>query len=244
MCFEVSGQIVFLSSQVLEILKIMELTLQVVKVAVVGAIIGGMAWMVKTAVQKLQTTLENISWSVGACADKLNFVEKRLERLVQSGEESARHLCQIAVEYNAVTAGNSLKWALRQTLEIYQGWRAARFMLTQSFSKVHWSLMVESAKQWIEDECLAMEGDAEGDREARRIRDNLKLFVKYMPEYWGGAGVDAGSAMVEFARLENNDAVRGGFLDSIDEAHMWSNGCAFRSRHLMEPNLELRPHQD
>ena len=150
----------------LEILKIMELTLQVVKVAAVGEIVGGMAWMVKTALQKLQQTLENISWSVGACADKLNFVEKRMERLVQSGEDSARHLCQIAVEYNAAVAGNSLKWALRQTLEIYQGWRAARIALKQSFSKVWWNLLVDSAKQWIDDECLAMEGDAAGDTEA------------------------------------------------------------------------------
>ena len=116
--------------------------------------------------------------------------------------------------------------------------------MKQDFSKVKWNLLVESAKQWIEDECLAMEGDAAGEIEARRVRSNLQLFVTYMADYWGGAGVDAVTVMLEYARLENMEAVRGGFLDTIEEAHFCSNGVAFRSRHVQEPNLSLRPHQD
>ncbi len=72
----------------------------------------------------------------------------------------------------------------------------------------------------------------------------MQLFVTYMADYWGGAGVDAASLMLEYARLENMEAVRGGFLESIDEAHLQSNGVAFRSRHLQEPNRSLHPHQD
>ncbi len=104
----------------------MELNWQFVMMVAVGAIIGAMALKVKTALQKLQQTLENISWSVGAYADKLNFVEQRMERLLQSGDESARHLRQVVMEYNAELAENSLKWAFKQTLEMYQAWRAAR----------------------------------------------------------------------------------------------------------------------
>ena len=93
----------------------------------VGAIIiVAIALKVQTTLQKIQQALENISWSSSACADKLNFVEQRMERLLQSGDESARHLCQVVMEYNAELAEQSLKWALRHTLEIYQSWRAAR----------------------------------------------------------------------------------------------------------------------
>ena len=105
----------------------MELTLMSVTMFFVGAIIiVAVALKVQTTLQKIQKTLENISWSSSACADKLNFVEQRMERLLQSGDESARHLCQVVMEYNAELAEQSLKWALRQTLEIYQSWRAAR----------------------------------------------------------------------------------------------------------------------
>ncbi len=78
---------------------------------------------------------------------------------------------------------------------------------------------MESAKAWIECEALSMEGDEAGDAEARRMRDNLRLFAQYMPEYWAGAGVEPADLMVEYARLENMEAVRGGFLETVDEAH-------------------------
>ena len=65
-----------------------------------------------------------------------------------------------------------------------------------------------------------------------------------MPEFWIGAGVEAMSLMVEYARVENLEAVRAGLMETIDEAHLCSNAVAFRSRHLQEPNADLRPHQD
>ena len=61
-----------------------------------------------------------------ACADKLNFVERRMEHALQSGDEAARHLCHVVMEYTGELAEMSLKWALRSTLEVYSTWRAAR----------------------------------------------------------------------------------------------------------------------
>ena len=80
----------------------MELTLMSVMMFFVGAIvIVAIALKVQTTLQKIQKTLANISWSSSACADKLNFVEQRMERWLQSGDESARHSCQVVMEYNA-----------------------------------------------------------------------------------------------------------------------------------------------
>ena len=108
----------------------MELNLQFFMMVAVGVVIGALALKVKDFLQKylakLEKTLEMISWSCSACADKLNFVERRMEHALQSGDETARHLCQVVMEYNGELAEMSLKWALRQTLEVYSTWRAAR----------------------------------------------------------------------------------------------------------------------
>ena len=103
----------------------MELNLQFFMMVAVGVIIGALALALKY-LAKLEKTLEKISWSCSACADKLNFVERRMEHAFQSGDETARHLCQVVMEYNGELAVMSLKWALRQTLEVYSTWRAAR----------------------------------------------------------------------------------------------------------------------
>ncbi len=78
-----------------------------------------------------------------------------------------------------------MKWPLRQTLEVYLQWRAAWIALMQDFSKVEWSLAVQSANRWV----LSDVEDMEDLKEANRVKNNLQLFERYIVEYWGGAGV-------------------------------------------------------
>ncbi len=105
----------------------MELNLQFFMMVAVGVIIGALALKVKDFLQKYLAKLEKtLAWSCSACADKLNFVERRMDHALQSGDEATRHLCQVVMEYNGELAEMSLKWALRSTLEVYSTWRAAR----------------------------------------------------------------------------------------------------------------------
>lgn len=93
-----------------------------------------------------------VSGVLGKAVEKLAFLEKRLEELVQTGDESARHLVTIVMEYDMKCAKGSLRWALRRTLEAYTTWRSAKVRLNMSCSKEVWSLVVESAKIWVKDE--------------------------------------------------------------------------------------------
>lgn len=63
---------------------------------------------------------------------------------------------------------------------------------------------------------------------------SLEHFVQYMPDYWSGCEV--ADPVVEMARLEAVSMVQRGLVGSIEEVHLWTNGCSFRSRHLLEPN--------
>lgn len=187
--------------------------------------------------KQMKTSLENLQWSSEGSLEKLAFLESRVERLVQHGSETARHLVQIVHEYNMEVAGGSLKWALRQTVEVYQSWRAARIMQKGSCSKIYWNLVVESAKEWVKDEVEGLLQEAATSREGGRVQQNLQFFELHMPQWWCGAAVE--DVMKEYAMLENMQLVREGVIDTTDEAHEWSNGVSFRSKHLLEPNKTL-----
>ena len=100
------------------------------------------------------------------------------------------------------------------------------------------SLIVSSAVFWIESAtCMMEETDSV---EAFRIRNNLKAFIKWMPSFWGGAGVEAGKVMETYAQIENREAIALGLFERCDEAHEWSGGVAFRTKQLLEPNGDLQ----
>ena len=96
---------------------------------------------------------------------------------------------------------------------------------------------MESAKVWVKDEVQGLLDAAATADEGRRVQQNLQLIELHMPERWSGAAVE--DVTTEFSRLENMELVRAGVIETIDEAHEWSNGVSFRSKHLVEPNQSL-----
>jgi hypothetical protein len=171
---------------------------------------------------------------------KLTFREKRMENLTQSGMETARHLAQLFHEFGLKLSKGSMRFALRITVELYSSWRVAGVLAKQSCSKQAWQLVVQSAKLWVEGELQNLQDPLlEGEFLEMRVRmdTNLKLFVKYMPQWWGGDDVE--DPMREYSRLENLELAKMGLLESANDAHEWSSGVFFRSRHLKEPNIAL-----
>ena len=129
---------------------------------------------------------------------------------------------------------------MRTTVEIYSTWRAARILLKQSCSKQAWQLVVQSAKAWVEDDLQNLQGPNLSGEELETklpMGFNLKLFVKYMPQWWGGEAVE--DPMKQYSKMENEQLVKQGLLETANDAHEWSNGVSFRSRHLQEPNTAL-----
>jgi hypothetical protein len=140
-------------------------------------------------------------------------------------------------EFDMQLSAGSLKWALRSTLELYQAWRTARILQKGDCSKASWNLVVESARRWVQDEVEHLLADAETADEGRRVQANLQAFAQFMPQWWAGAGVE--DPMGEFSKLENMAMVRGGMLETSDDAHLWSAGVSFRTKELLEPNTNL-----
>ena len=57
---------------------------------------------------------------------QVDYVERRLERLVQDGMETARHVADIFKTYNLDGVNGNCKWALRCILEEQMLWSTAR----------------------------------------------------------------------------------------------------------------------
>ena len=115
-------------------------------VAVVGAVVVVGALMVKSA-RSMQWTLESMQMSLQAAADKLSYLEGRMENAVQDGRETCRHLLQIVTDYKMESG--SVLWAYRQTVEQYVQWRAARLRAGLPPTSTFWNLVVQSTIEWV-----------------------------------------------------------------------------------------------
>ena len=209
---------------------------------VIAVLLGAIVWSMLKCLHVLKDMQYNLQWAASCtckCVEKLTFLEKRMENLTQSGMETARHLSQLCADFDMKLSKGSLRFALRSTVEIYSTWRAARIFLKQSCSKQAWQLVVKSAKLWVEGEVENLQGafDEDSLEMKERLETNLKMFVKYMPQWWGGDNVE--DPMVEFSKMENLQLVKMGLLETANDAHEWSSGVSFRSRRLKEPNAGL-----
>jgi hypothetical protein len=66
-------------------------------------------------------------------------------------------------------------------------------LLKQSCSKQAWQLVVQSAKLWVEGGLQNLQDPNLSGEELEmklRMEFNLKLFVKYMPQWWSGQPVE------------------------------------------------------
>jgi hypothetical protein len=43
----------------------------------------------------------------------------------------------------------------------------------------------------------------------------------------------------QYSKVENEQLVKQGLLETANDAQEWSNGVSFRSRHLQEPNTAV-----
>ncbi len=79
--------------------------------------------------------------------------------------------------------------AFEATLGVYVVWKAARIALKQDCSKVNWSLVAHSAKQWISNEVEDMEASADRWKEVQHVRI-VESLERYFGKYWAGSSVD------------------------------------------------------
>ena len=131
------------------------------------------------------------------CYEKLDYLERRLEHLVEPGHEAARHIRNIFEEYDGAMCKWALRWPMRRAAEVYGEWVAARRRQGDPWSSAAWNLVVQSAIQWLQKDCINMEWtregrseDAEAVSEARRLRTNLEHLSTWIPMLAGANGVE------------------------------------------------------
>jgi len=117
---------------------------------------------------------------------QVGYMERRMERFLQEGQETCRHIAQIFVEYDAKICGGTCRWPLRRVLEEQQTWSAARARWNELGSLEAFKLVVEGGVRCVKAQIEDLKAEADGDWctqeeaaeklvEASRLEFNLKL---------------------------------------------------------------------
>ena len=127
-------------------------------------------------------------------------MENRLERLVQDGMETARHVAQIFVEYKMEAAGGGVRWAHRRILEEQMQWSAARQRFGELCSRAAFNLVVEAGVRGVAADVADMEYEADQPwtlasagkalkDEAERLKRNVRHLQQHVELLRGAPGV-------------------------------------------------------
>ena len=157
--------------------------------------------------QSVVDQLKQLNVSAGGTYMKCTFMESRLEKMMQDGRESARHLLQIIQEYDGGICNWQLQWPLRRTIEERATWATARSRFGELCSEKAWSLIVQHAVQMCTHEVADLKASSSAEwadaaqqkrdwDEAVRLETNLKHLQKNLAEWHGAPDVqDLMSAM-------------------------------------------------
>ena len=117
-----------------------------------------------------EATLWEVSDRCDKAGNKLEVIERRLERLVMDSGDTERHLCQVLQEWNHRIAPRTETLhglrvdrtvGLRWIMEIEENWRTARHRLLEDSSKVAWRQVMRQAGERTMKEATACIWEAE-----------------------------------------------------------------------------------
>ncbi len=114
--------------------------------------------------------------SMKGCLEKLTYIEQRLERFMQDGMETCRHICQIADDFDTKVSGGKVQWPTRRAKEEQMSWSAARTRFGELGSVEAWNLVVEGGYKQVE-------GIIEGHKwSAQCLEETLQSDTKMEPD--------------------------------------------------------------
>ncbi len=114
--------------------------------------------------------------STKGCLEKLTYIEQRMERFMQDGMESCRHICQVVDEFDMQVSGGSVQWPTRRALEEQMSWSAARARFGELGSVEAWNLVVQGGYKQVQ----GMVQDHKWS--AQTMEDRLKSGEKMEPQ--------------------------------------------------------------
>ena len=173
-----------------------------------------------------------------------------MERLVQDGMETARHLQVVFVDFHMENAQGSCRWAQRKVLEEQMSWSAARQRFGELCSRAAFNLVVEAAVRCVLADADDMEWQAQKlwtsaaeaaklTTEAARLKSNVEYLQRHVPLLRGAPTVE--NLHLEMQRLaqqhlqakvEHGEA---GAALQIHDMDLFTPAVAFLSRDLPDP---------
>ena len=126
---------------------------------------------------------------------QVGYMERRVERFLQEGQETCRHVAQIFVEYDMKICGSNCRWPLRRILEEQQNWSAARARWNELGSLQAFRLVVEGGVRVVKAQIEDLKAEASADGwctpeeaanklvEAQRLESNMKHLQEHPKTY-------------------------------------------------------------
>ncbi len=205
----------------------------------------------KTAFQHLEHIVEHQSNTVYQlkCVEKTLFlthttikhVEGRLERLVQEGCESVRHIVQICEEYDMKRGEGSVRWPKRKILEEQSAWSSARSRFGELGTMQAFQLVVEAARRQVKAEVEDTRWKCSQDwlpeaekkeqlAEADRLEQNLKHLAQHEPMFQGRPEVE--DVQKEMLKLMKEWMQKKGMPEACLEDEFFTTATSFLARDL------------
>ena len=173
-------------------------------------------------------------------------MERRMERFLQEGQETCRHIHQIFVEYDSKICGGTCRWPLRRVLEEQQTWSAARARWGELGSLQAFRLVVEGGVRAVKADIEDLKAEAAGgwctiaeaaekSREASRLEHNLQHLQENVSLLQGVPEVKDLQAAMNLLVQEHQKAKGGAGPEACSSHQFYTAAVGFLSRDLPEP---------
>jgi hypothetical protein len=181
---------------------------------------------------------------------QVGYMESRMERLVQDGMETARHLQVVFVDFHMENAQGSCRWAQRKVLEEQMSWSAARQRFGELCSRAAFNLVVEAAVRFVLADADDMEWEAQKQwtsaaeakkltTEAARLKSNVQYLQRHVPLLRGAPTVEnlqlAMQRLVKEHLEMKAEWGEAGAALQVHDVEFFTTAVAFMARDLPDP---------
>ncbi len=106
-------------------------------------------WLAEV-LQSSDNKLYHIENSTKGSLEKLTYIEQRMERFMQDGMETCRHICQIVDDFDMHCSGGAVQWPTRRAFEEQMSWSTARARFGELGSVEAWNLVVQGGYKQVQ----------------------------------------------------------------------------------------------
>ncbi len=201
--------------------------------------------MLKDLLEKVERLVQaEPSWSLLQAVKNnhttLKMMEARMERFLQEGCETVRHIAGVFDEYDLELSHGSVRWALRRLLEEQSAWSSARLRFGELGSREAFALVVEAGVRRCRSDIESLRWRASQDwvektervenmKEAERLEKNIHHLQTHVKLFEGAPHVK--DVQLEMQKLMKAFLESKGVAEAFGE-DFFTTATAFLSKDL------------